>query len=83
MGRQADLYNALDRPDSSGDFGRDEGVAAYEVVAGINPDRTIEASAEIAAGVAMIATGRFDVDPRKVAQSIVNGVTSGLPELDD
>ena len=82
MSRPANSFDVLDSPDSNGDFGRDEGMAAYEVVAGTNPDRTIEASAKLAAGVAVIVTGRLDVNLRAAEQTIISEVTSVFPEGD-
>jgi len=80
MSKLVNPFDVLDSPDSSGDFGRDEGLSAYEVVAKNHPDGTIQDSAERAARIAMIVTRRFDVNPQSAEQAIVTEMTAIFPK---
>jgi hypothetical protein len=72
-----DLFPSLD---PSGDFGRDEGIATYAVAVMNNPDQRIKDVAKRAARVAMILNHRFDVDPNRAAQAIIDDLIAGLPD---
>lgn len=67
--------------DPSGDFAKDEGMVGYAVESGRNPDRTIKDIAERATRVAMIVSGRTDVNVRKSVEVIVEELKSELPDL--
>jgi hypothetical protein len=83
MSRQADPFNALDSPDSSGDFGKDEGRFGYSLLASRAPDTTPMAQlAERAIHLSKIVHGRFDVEPRAATQSLIGELTADFPEIE-
>jgi hypothetical protein len=83
MADSLDHSELLDGPDAGHRFAREEGRLGYDLIALDYPDSTIGTIATRAAHLAMIASGRFDVDPRVVAQSITDNVTSDFPCLDE
>lgn len=71
------------RSDPSGDFGRDEGVTGYALLALDKPDGSVAELAERAVRIQMIALGRFDVDPRRATEAVVEVLESGLEASDN
>jgi len=70
-------------PDPSGDFGRDEGIAGHRVIASLNPDLTLETIAKRAVRLKMATENRFDVDPRRAAEAVIEELRVDLPEFGD
>jgi hypothetical protein len=81
MSESTNFFDVLDGPDKGRRFARKEGLLGYDILALEHPDSTISDIAGRAAQLAMIASGRFDVDPRIVAQEITDTVTADFPVL--
>jgi hypothetical protein len=81
MSESTDFFDVLDGPDAGHRFARKEGLLGYDILALEHPDSTIGDIAGRAAHIAIIASGRFDVDPRIVAQDITDTVTANFPVL--
>lgn len=77
--KRADIFPSSD---PSGDFGRDEGITGYALLALDNPDGSVGALAERAVRLQMVATGRFDVGPTRAAEAVVEFLQSGFEVSD-
>lgn len=64
---------------SSAEFGRDEGVVGYAMLAGDHQDdMTVEQIAERSVRIQMIVNNRFDIDPEVATRAVVSELETDI-----
>ena len=76
MSRPNNPSDLFPSQDPSGDFGRDEGMKAYKIIATEHPDWPVQSIAEMAVRIQMVIEDRFDVLDRDAAQAIIKELNS-------
>ncbi len=71
MSRPSNPNDLFPSPDPSGDFGRDEGMLVYDILSQQKPDLPVEHLAERSVRIGMLVNDRFDIDPLRAAEAIV------------
>lgn len=73
MDKSGNPENLSGSTDPSGDFGRNEGLFGYKLISerAYNPDAPVAQLADHAARIAMVASGRYDLDLKRVSEAIV------------
>ena len=61
--------------DPSGDFGRDEGLVGYAILANMHPDATVVELAKQAVQIGMVVHRRFDINSEQATQAVVKAIT--------
>lgn len=80
MSRPNYPHDLFPSQDPDGEFGRDEGMNGYALLASRHPDETVEKLATRATRIGMVVTGRFDIDPTEAAKAIAEELEKDLPK---